>query len=480
MALASVRCLLVALGCLMLVGEAHATFSFSPYQCALCPTMTEVPYTFPLRGAGMEIPTDPNCAPTPADPCPHYINWVHEYSRVVLANTWVKKFGFRVDFFETESGWDYFYYGEELGTLASLTGAPPTGWYDFEVSASFERTPGILIFSSDSIIPDHGITIGKGRVCCVATGLGGANLVTPGLRHTGVLLAANDVIYVKASVSATASDSWVLWGDPAGGNDFDIYVRCNALPTPYVYDYGTPYSGSQEYLHVPLGACASPGTWYAAVASYSGSGYFSLVLQRHYETQHRNIRAGTDFAATAPQVAGFKTALAGAARQFYGSTEGTNIIQNISFYNSGNCHDCAGALCDVCFRNLLGTAYCCDHGTQVVILQSYFYDPEGISHEWGHRYFWVGDEYGDTGWRCGHSNMASPWGTQNNFCYNHDSVGQDHEKDKTPGAPPTGLSAAWTVAYGNGLTPYIPYWTPDNYDYRDHDMNGKVGYVSEP
>jgi len=74
--------------------------------------------------------------------------------------------------------------------------------------------------------------------------------------------------------------------------------------------------------------------------------------------------------------------------------------------------------------------------------------------------------------------MANPWGPQNNFCYHYDNGSlQDHNFDRTPGTTPTSQPPAWSSANSQLLTPWIPFETPDNYDYRDFSFDGYVSHV---
>ena len=73
-----------------------------------------------------------------------------------------------------------------------------------------------------------------------------------------MLLGTDDVVYFRVPDDMTAERSVAMWGDPSNNNDFDIYVRCNAPPTPTVWDYRGYSVGAQEFLHLPQYGCPVP------------------------------------------------------------------------------------------------------------------------------------------------------------------------------------------------------------------------------
>src|SRR5688572_12144592 len=145
------------------VGASHAA-TFAPIQCSLCPTRTEVTFSYDSLS---ELPQDPNCVGNPMNPCPHYTNFLVA-QRFVSANQFVKEFGFRVDSFQTEIN-DFLAYGESSGTLTQLTGAPATGWRDFSSSTGLQSSPGQLLFLTDASGGRSGFNLGRARVCCQST-----------------------------------------------------------------------------------------------------------------------------------------------------------------------------------------------------------------------------------------------------------------------------------------------------------------------
>lgn len=441
---------------------------FVPTSCSACPTMTEVDWSY---NSSNTIPADPNCA---GATCPHYINFV-DHTREVRANYNVKKFEFRVDSFDTEQYYDYLTYRETwTGNGAVLQGSPPTGWYGVTVSQNLQNTPVELEFQSDMNVTRPGFAIGKGRVCCGPVAAMEPAELSLLRATTGVLLATNDVVMFKTPVRPPGQKLNLALSGNVG--DFDLYVRCNAFPTPMNFDHRGFSGNSQEFLSFDGTACTYPGTWYIAVNSYASSGQFTLVASPMFAAKEQsNIRVGTDFIATPAQMATFADTLAQAARQFYGQTEGQILTSHYHLFNSGDCSNCGGNLCNFCFRNSAGTGSCCPGG-QLMIFQGYWADPEGVAHEISHAWLGIGDEYdwdaqGVLRLQCGHSNMASPWGTQNNHCW--DAYGHDHKEDKDPLIGNTLRPAAWNTCYPTE-TPMQPWRTPDNYDYRDHDFNNGI------
>lgn len=344
-----------------------------------------------------------------------------------------------------------------------------------------KKNLGVLNFHTDYSVTKDGARINAARVCCQSTvpsGGSGSSYVRPYLRYQGALLGTNDVVYLYADngqgefPSCGNHKTLAVWSDTPG-TDFDVYVRCNVRPTETQWDYIGYSVGSQEFVHIPGGECTCPGSWNIAVHSYSGSGQFNLVWAEHYPSQHRNITAGTDFSASSSQMDVFENTLRGAARRFFGATEGTQMIARIDLCNNASCNNCGGSKCNLCFHNQNGTANSPICGSSWVdVYQTYHGYPAGIAHEWGHKYFCAEDEYeeGSGLHYCGHSIMnSSPY--LNDFCYEYSASHSDHGKDRDPGISQTSLDAAWTQAYNAGVTPWIPAETPDSYNYENFDFN---------
>jgi hypothetical protein len=453
-----------------------AAVTFTPIRPETCPATTNIAWNYRIGGKTgvFDLPSDPNCSGWPANPCPHYINNINN-PRFFIANSWVGFAAFRVSFFSTEPNFDFVRWGIDGFAPAQATGsvAPGTTFWA-STSWSFSGSRGTLNFTTDGSVTYEGVAFDQVQVCSSLSAIdthGPSNLDLKRRFH-GVLLGTNDVVYMQFPATASNHYPITLWEDTSAGHDFDLYARCGALPTPTQYDWIGFSGNDQEYIDVTN----CNGTVYLAISAYNGSGPFSIVRGTHGSGGHTaNLRAGTEFVATAANMATFAATLRGGARHFYGSTEGEQVIGQIDLYNSAGCGStsCGGAPCDICFRTAGGTANASCNGS-VNVFTGYWADPEGLSHEFGHYKYCSGDEYANGGgtWNCGHSNMASPWGDQNNYCVN-----MDHERDKTPGAPATGLSSVMSQASAAGKAIDVHNVTFDNFDYENFDFNFLVGNV---
>ena len=416
---------------------------------------------------------------------------------------------------------------------------PGTVWFD--VTGSLQSTPGTLTFVSDDGLHDseeeiqnRGIDVDSADVCCrlnpSAISRASASL-RENQRYTGFLLQGQDVVHL--SYESTQDSVVALWGDETA--DFDLYARCNGRPTNDGYTVRSFGSDSYEALHLSQADCHR-GTWNIAVVSYDGRGWFNLVRTVHYPSEERHLRAGTSFTATVTELSDMSQTLQLGARYFYGATEGTQIFSKIELYNRGDCADCAGQVCDVCFMDRCVSATMCPLGEcqETAGYARYcrtamgwalysscrddsmcaFNPPDvpaknltcnravgkcgspnwrggyqALAHEWGHQFlgqlevfnWWhtLLDEYGiDMKAYCGHSMMANA--TIANLCYPGDHL-LDNQLE---GADPI---SAWEVITGTGLmasyagveskSPWVPTQTPDYYDYVDHDFQWLVGDV---
>lgn len=447
---------------------------FSPVQCSACPTMTQVSWTYRVGGGTgvFELPSDPNCSATAGNPCPHYINNLSN-GLYVSANHSVKQIDFRVDAFDTEACCDPLSISRAGLAGTTLLGTPATGWYPgANDGTSLEQKPTFVNFVSDFSITRPGFSIGAARVCCGAADNTPA-ILSQTTRFSGVLLGTGDTVYYHMfNLGANQHQSLALKG-PAG-MDFDVYVRCGALPTATQFDFRGFSADAMEYIDVPA-YCASI---YVAVNAFSGSGQYDLAMAFHSPSSHHAMTAGFDFAATQAQIAQFAATLQGAAQRFYGATEGQHVIDRIDLYTNQSCANCNGATCGICFHDTPGTGNSPICGaSQMNVFQSYFGSPTGMAHEFGHRWFCLGDEYvNGSQWQCGHSIMANPFGDQHNFC-NNDAMHTEHPRDALPGVTPTALAAAWSQAASAGAITSSVSGTPDNYNYAGFDFNGLAAVV---
>lgn len=469
-ALRILQCLLAgAMFCVPSWAKAGETFS--PFQCSSCNTWQEVDFKYKSTGSianDYDHASQPNCTSS----CPRYINNLEDY-RFVYANKYVDKLEFRLASFETEVNYDFLKYREAGGTYSVLHGSPSLTWYGIASSSVLQENPMQLALTTDRSVNYAGFHIDKVRVCCQTS----AGSATPsanmelGVRYQGVLLAQHDVVMFTVPAPAANQElNLAMWG---AGTDFDLYARCNAVPTETNFDAAARSGDSREFLNMST-SCGSPGVWYVAVQAYSGTGQFNLVASHMRSDKNISVwRAGTDFNASQLQMNSFRDQLLLSARQFYGQTEGQVLIRDQHLYNSNGCGPtaCGGNACDVCFKNVSGTGFApCE--SYVDIMQSYFGDVEGLAHEYGHYFFCVYDEYipDTTIDNCGHSNMANPWGPNNNFC-----TGHNHELDRDSGATDTGLDSVWATVWtaGDKIVTNTGR-NQDNYDYVAHDFNGVI------
>jgi hypothetical protein len=350
----------------------------------------------------------------------------------------------------------------------------PGSIFAVNTSWSFNATRARLNFISNNALTYEGVSLNQLQVC---TYLSTWDTHPPATldskrRYYGVLLGSTDTVYLQFSATSTNHYPIALWEDGGGGHDFDLYARCGALPTPTQYDWIGFSGNDEEYIDVT--GCT--GTVYVAINSYNGAGPFSVIRGIHTQAAHSILRAGTEFSATPTEYSNLADTLQNAARHYYGSTEGEQIIAQIDLYNSGSCGStsCGGSPCEICFRTAGGTANAsCSGNGNMNVFVGYRFDPEGISHEFGHMKSCLGDEYvNGSQWQCGHSNMASPWGDNNNFC-----VDLDHKRDSLPGVTPTTYPSAMSQAVTAGRVVESQNTSLDNFDYIDFDFNGLVGNV---
>src|SRR5262249_15434991 len=151
------RTALVA-GALVAVGmgrlrEAEAV-TFTPVQPPTCPTTTNIDWNYRIGGKTgvFDLPSDPNCAGSPSNPCPHYINNLKNY-RFFVSNSWVGYVAERVGFFSTETNFDFLKWGLDGAPLSSQSGSVGAGaifWTN--TSWSFGGTRALLQFIADGSV----------------------------------------------------------------------------------------------------------------------------------------------------------------------------------------------------------------------------------------------------------------------------------------------------------------------------------------
>lgn len=339
----------------MIAGARAAHASFTPTQCAPCPTRTEVNFWHSTLDMPRQNVSSMECQGTqpPGNPCSERYTNRSDHERDILANQYVKEIGFRIAHFDLEPYWDFLYYGQFDGALTSISGNPTVpSWRDVSLTGSGQASPVRLKFTADTIISQQGFDLDRARVCCNSTPNSATVLLAPMEVYSGLLLGSNDVVYARIASSASAHITIAMKGDTSNGQDFDLYARCNQLPTPSAFDYRA-LSGQNEFIHIPAGFC-NGGIWYVAVNSWYGAGWFTLVHHAHFPAHHMVLTAGTGphydsppfegctangygnpgWNPTTSEIAMIKTQLRQAAKIFFGMTEGSQHIARIDFYNN--------------------------------------------------------------------------------------------------------------------------------------------------
>ncbi len=502
---------------------AHSAYGqgFVPVKPATCPATTEVNWSYNVSSVGQcsgsgcsqdhgwMLPSDPN-HPN------NYINNLNNDTNI-SGNEYIHKFGFRVASFNLETFYDFvdvlhFGGGQHL-TGGSNYGNPISGWYDYDTSTngnigSLPRDQFRIRFHSDGSVEDTGVYLDRARVCTNnpnLTLLNTERVIGPYSRASGVLLGAGDVAYFSASVGSRkngdtcslAHDTFALWADPSLPNDFDMYVRCGAQPTPTQYDYVGYSNDNQEFVHATTANCPCGSDWHIAVVSYQGSGWFNLVNHKHYASEHRSSITARNTLICPPinqTTRGLmKTEISRGFKHFFGANEGTRYWDTIHFDPVGGnasdiwIHSCANGRpnSDVC-----RSGFTCNFTTCHVSLYGNWYDGPTLSHELGHHVNCLKDEYeDDVGTECGHSIMGSQFYTNTNYCYcTNQPSGEnrcaweagDHGYDTTPEfLTPLTTGTAWINLIARAPTVGM-FQTPDNYDYTTFDFNGMYGVVTVP
>jgi hypothetical protein len=298
------------------------------------------------------------------------------------------------------------------------------------------------------------------------------------------------VVSFAASSTAGEHQTISLWpGSTSPGADFDLYARCNAMPTTSVFDARGFSSAPMEHLHLDSAACPN-GTWYITVHSFAGTGQFNVIRQQHYPSAHIALEVAFSTPATAAQITSWENYLANSARYYFGVTEGGRIVDRFSVHrNSTSCEffdpaGCGGHYCDLCIDpNTDDRAFTYTSWPKHIQLWAGDLNrPATLTHELGHYDLGLPDEYKDEtdalgGFsrpKCGHSVMGLPFtGRQYNLCQPG-----DHAQDRMH-ADPAGGDSSWT-RIGNNKIPGYVYETPDNYTYLNFNFgNMQIGTIVE-
>lgn len=499
----------LALLAVMVIGRSAQAISFSPVAPALCPARTEVNWSYDTTNGQMVPLDDFNCPWC-------YANRVD--SRVqLLANERVTEFWMRFDYFSTENSYDWLYLNSYsphwplFGTAEAYTSDVPwvggqPDWKALKSDVQFPLQNATLRFTTDYSVTSTGIFLGRAAVCSNDPTAALHNYYATGVqarRHSGVLLGTDDIVYVRfpngsqksGETCSLAHDTFAVQGDASPGNDFDLYVRCGALPTPSTFDvrdFSSPtqfppgHTVNTSFIHAPTSCpCGTP--WYVAIHSFNGSGWFNLWNHKHYATAHQStLTVQTNVNATAADITQtWVPQITQGLNHFFGANEGTKYYDtftfkdnvypdaNITIWDQGNrphayCHSdwrCGTLVSCKVYLYTQSTGY----GT---------WEPSTMSHELGHYINCIPDEYSDSaGIYDGHTMMASHWGTQHNYCTCSPQANVcpdghgDHNHDGSSSSPGPDIYATW-----DGTNTYAPYTfteTPDNYDFTDFDFHGQ-------
>ena len=139
---------------------------------------------------------------------------------------------------------------------------------------------------------------------------------------------------------------------PLTGVDFDVKVRCNALPATTAYNYAATSSNAFEFLQVPFDASCTSGHWFIAVYSYNGFGYFNFVASRMKTSMMKSFTVGIERQPTPVEEDIITNGLVRAGKVNYAATMGQHVFHTFEvFPNVGlGCPSCGGSACDICFH----------------------------------------------------------------------------------------------------------------------------------
>jgi hypothetical protein len=273
-----------------------AVAAFIPIQCAGWQAVNFNISTQAAPGTSrlaMDRKPPVTCTPNAWGNCPHYPSKA-EWRRSVLANQYVSQIWYHFSMFSTEANNDFFFLDKwnlsssNYPNIVSESGAIGGHWLTSgtRTSSSLLTEPDRLGFISQansisSGVTGPGFTIDTVDVQCSGFNSWPPATLTPAERTSGVLLGDGDVVYAKIYALNTHANL-ALWGD--SGNtasaDFDLFARCNALPTDTTFTARSFHSLSFEMLHLDPAQC-SGGVWYIAVHSWQGAGMFNLMTTRH-------------------------------------------------------------------------------------------------------------------------------------------------------------------------------------------------------
>ncbi|HVW28812.1 MAG TPA: hypothetical protein VHC69_25780 [Polyangiaceae bacterium] len=348
-------------------------------------------------------------------------------------------------------------------------------------------------------------------------------LSTDGTVYIGVLQAPGDTIYYSLPAEGGASsgrhDAVVaMWRDPdTDGVDFDLYARCNQLPTGANNGWNWDVAGlngaslktqataemygSSEFLYLPESKCKN-GTWFIAANSFSAMNPSWNVnnagvyyLHANYVNDHRPSLNSTMTDST--MIGSVAASLNDGMHAFFGATDMSMSFAGATMYDQSprsQTYSSAGSM-QIFFQNVAGRS----ENWWTVSLSSannkppnvspetsviYIYQdclggaPECMAHEFSHWEFGLPDEYVDYNGKsyaqCGHSLMALNWFPYlDSYCVghvvNHNNVPDNDHNTDYPLPDPVPINGAYgTAAWPgkvNSRVGYIPKYTPITYDF---------------
>lgn len=454
--------ILAITGAVLISTEAYAQV-FGVLNCPASPSYQEI--SFPLPST-----THLGDINSPTGGLANFTN----NEKFIYSSANVKSMSLNFSFFSMEQNFDYAYWGEKGASFyISMTGSLPANTLaPAFVSKDFNQTPGSLKIYTDHSVPSTGYNIDKVRVTCAP---GAPGFVIPqfnlGSFHLGALLGTDDSIFFQTPVIPGQNTNILLAG--VNTADFDLYARCNAIPTKTVYTARSYSSDSNEFLSLPSNLCPN-GVWFVVVNSYSGSGGFTLLPSRSFESENLTIRAYVQHVSDT-EVDNTAALLSLASRRIYATTLGSILPTDIKVcgYFNFNCgdqnltrrYDCSRSFTDGSPRApgnpISHYALCTDANAEV------------SAHEMGHSILGLPDEYQDVGSisqaRCGHTRMALNWIPS--LCYSG-----DHNKDFQSTTSPNSFSTSNWDTNPNAFMPssMIPTKTPSIIDLSNHDFDGKI------
>ena len=509
----SIRLALLAWAVCATPAVAQGEIKFDPAPCPSHPAFHEMDFSYTIGNVfgTSELPVKAGTAnwtmcPNPAD-CGNYLSSTHQ-ERPLVGNENITRVSLATRAFGFESPFDYVEYGHRFPTpfpVETVNGKIEwwggTWWLDIPLTGSLQEDQAFLRFHSDGSMEDDGLAMWKIRFSCQKPGTPRPpGILVPRRRATGFLLGTNDVVFLQVPAGWEPSgekdlhQTVAVWPQSQQPTvDFDLYVRCNARPTPTAFDFRGVSRTSQEFLHLEPEDCPG-GTWNIAVHSFSGAGQFNVVAQSHKEDAHIELKVAFDAALMPGQLAAWENLLSEAARFYFGMTEGARIVDTYRIYTGRtSCPRwdplaCGGDYCDLC----LDPRPCpmgrdCRAFAEVWpprIIQLFSVDlarPSTLPHELGHYDLRLPDEYEDrttpagvtfSAPKCGHTVMALGFrGNQFNLC-----VELDHDADRIAG--PHGGDSGWRRI--RGAVPDEEIHTPDNFPFNTFSFNGfPIGNIVE-